>query len=300
MPDAPVLCLSIDLDDLRYYRGIHALPAVEETDLVFTRAVPRFVELLDGLGAKATFFAIAEDAGRWPAAGQCLRDLAAGGHEVASHSLTHPYDLSRRDDAAIAAEVAGSRALLESACGAPVLGFRGPGYNLTPALLRALAAAGYAYDSSVLPSPPYWAARAAVIGWMGLTGRRSSSITGRARDFFRGGTPFRWPDAEGGLPEVPMTAAGPLWMPLIGTTLAGRGALARQMVGAATRKPFVHVEFHAVDFLDLDRDGLEPGLRVEPALKVPLDARLEAYREHLHRLARGRRLLRAVDVPATP
>ena len=41
------LCVGIDLDDLRYYRGIHALPPAAETPVIFEVAVPRFVSTGD-------------------------------------------------------------------------------------------------------------------------------------------------------------------------------------------------------------------------------------------------------------
>ena len=282
------LCVGIDLDDLRYYRGIHALPPRDEGPLVFTAAVPRFLEVCRRAGVPATLFVIGEDC-RWPEAGEALRAAVAAGHEVASHSLTHPYDLSRRSRDAIESELAGAREAIEAAAGAPVAGFRAPGYNLTPALLAAINRTGHRYDSSILPSPGYWAARAAVIATMHVRGRRSTSIVGRARDFMRGRAPFTWGGEAAGLREVPMTACGPLRAPLIGTFLAG-GRLARHLVACAARLPLVNVEFHAIDFLGDQADDVEPGLRVEPVLRVPLAERLAAFESALTVLAEGRRV----------
>jgi len=293
LPPDRVLSVGIDLDDLRFYRGIHALPPEQDGPAIFDVAVPRFLAACDRAGVKATLFTISDDL-RWPAAVAALRAAVDAGHEVASHSATHLYDVSRRPAAFIDDEIAGSRRALEDAVGAPVTGFRGPGYNLSAPLLDALHRAGYGYDSSILPAPSYWAARAAVIAWMRVTGRRSSSIPGRARDFFRGRTPFAWGPEAGGLREFPITACGLGWLPLIGTTLAGGGAMARHLVSAAARLPYVNVEFHALDFLDVEADGLDPRLQVEPALKIPLARRTEAFGTALARLAEGRtpRLLR--------
>jgi len=299
----PLLCLSIDLDDLRYYRAIHALapgPA-EEDECLFRKAVPRFLELAGDLGVPGTLFVIAEDLDRVEGAREALREAVGQGHEAASHSLTHPYDLSRQPREAIAREVREARARIQDALGTEVRGFRGPGYNLSPVLLQEVAAAGHAWDSSILPSPAYWAVRASVIAWMALRGRPSRSITGRARDFLaRPRTPFRWPQEHGGIWEIPMTAAGWLRLPLIGTNLALGGFVARHPWTAAWDLPLVHVEFHGLDFLDAEEDRLDPDLRVEPVLRVPLAERMDRFREFLRPLAASRQSLVLSRVPLSP
>lgn len=300
MGAARTLAVGIDLDDLRYYRGIHSLPAGPDTPVIFEVALPRFLSLCDRVGVRATLFAIADDL-RWPAAAAALRAAAEAGHEVASHSLEHRYDLSRLAPAAIATDIDTARLRLSDAAGREVVGFRAPGYNLTDTLLSALARTGHRYDSSVLPSPPYFLARAAIIAGIRLRGGHSSSIVGRGRDFFRGRLPFRWRPEHGGLTEYPITACGPLRIPLIGTTLV-RAGLAAWLVRLAGRLPFVNVEFHAIDFLGVAEDGVEPSLAIEPALKVPLPDRLASFETALRSLAAGRvpTTLSALSVDSPP
>ncbi len=288
-----LLCVGVDLDDLRYYRAIHGLPLGADTPLVFEAAVPRFLDLCDHTGVRATLFAIGEDL-RWGEAREALRGAVGRGHEVASHSHAHAYDLSRRAPDEIERDLRSARTALEDATGTAVVGFRAPGYNLSGRLLRAVANTGHRYDASLLPSPPYYAARAAVIAAMRLRGRRSASIVGRGRDFLRPREPFSWPDT--GLHEFPITACGPLRLPLIGTALARGGVLAGHLVRCASRLPFVQVEFHALDFLDAARDGIEPALLVEPALRVPLADRLSRFEAALRALAFGRGNCRLADL----
>lgn len=282
---AKALCVGIDLDDLRYYRAIHGLPSRADTPLVFEAAVPRFLDFCDRLGIRATLFAIGEDL-RWGEAREALRAAVTRGHEVGSHSNAHAYDLSRRTADDIRRDVVAARTAIEDAIGGPVLGFRAPGYNLSDVLLRAVVEAGHRYDASILPSPPYCVARAAVIAAMRLRGRHSASIVGRGRDFIRSRDPFVWPGI--GLREFPITVCGPLRLPLIGTTLARGGVLAKHLVRCAARLPFVHIEFHALDFLDAARDGIEPDLLVEPALRVPLADRVSRFEEALGALTSDR------------
>ncbi len=48
---------------------------------------PRFLDLLDRFGAKATFFVIGDKAARHP---ELVREIAARGHGIGNHTQTHP------------------------------------------------------------------------------------------------------------------------------------------------------------------------------------------------------------------
>jgi peptidoglycan/xylan/chitin deacetylase (PgdA/CDA1 family) len=71
-----------------------------------------------------------------------VRRLIAAGWEVASHSATHP-DLRTIDDAALQAEVAGSRATLQKLLHVPVEFFCYPAGRLDDRVVAAVRAAGY-------------------------------------------------------------------------------------------------------------------------------------------------------------
>lgn len=277
------LVVSIDLDDLRLYRAIHGLPAGRDPDVLYTSALPRFLEFCDRMGLRSTIFIVADDLRRKVARG-ALREAANRGHELASHSYSHPYSLCVADRAHIREEVRLSRMNIENHVGTSVLGFRSPGYNLSSKLLVELLEAGYEYDSSVLPSPPYFLARALAIAWIGLRGRRSASIVGRPRYFVKPSHPFLWKLPQGALMELPMTASGPLSIPLIGTTLAAWDWTRRYFTVWCSRKPFVQVEFHGIDFLDVETDGLDPCFLKEPALRVPLGLRIDRFATFLRNL----------------
>ena len=88
--------------------------------------------------------------------------------------------------------------------GAPrPLGFRAPGYTLSPALLRVLVTRGYAYDASIFPAAPYWMAKALTLGWLRLRRRSSAAILDSPRVLLAPRAPYR-PDVD--RPERPGTA----------------------------------------------------------------------------------------------
>jgi peptidoglycan/xylan/chitin deacetylase (PgdA/CDA1 family) len=73
-----------------------------------------------------------------------LRQMAAEGHEIGSHSLSHPI-LPLCDDARLRQETAGSRQQLEGALGGPVDSFCYPNGDHDDRVVAAVAAAGYRY-----------------------------------------------------------------------------------------------------------------------------------------------------------
>lgn len=109
------------------------------------------LDLLDELGARATFFVVGWIADVVP---ELIREVVRRGHEVASKGYYHRSirQLTReefRDD------LLRSREALEKASGTPVLGYRIAYGGLAPGDLWALdvlAREGFAYDSSLRPT----------------------------------------------------------------------------------------------------------------------------------------------------
>lgn len=266
--------INVDIDSLHLYYRIHGLDEARATNAVWERGVVRFAELFARLDIKATFFVVASDIARWPAARAVAEDLVKAGHELASHSLTHPYDLVRQHDRAVRTELEQSRAIIGEMRGAPCTGFRAPGYTMTPRVLRMIREAGYRYDSSLFPCPPYYLAKLAVFGSMLLRGRRSESIVGPPSVMWED----RLPSVRDGLCEVPITVLPGLRFPIIGTSLLmlgerGYGLVRKALLGL----PFVNLELHGIDLCDLAADGIDPVLLKQPDLRVPLVKKLSLF-----------------------
>lgn len=279
--------VSVDLDDLACYHAIHGLapPDPSHAGVVLERCLPRFLELFDELNVRATFFVIGRDLQRDLAGdgrgAALLRQAVAAGHELGNHSFSHAYDLVRWTPEEIYADLRACDVLLRG-LGARPTGFRAPGYTHDPMLLQQVAALGYRYDSSLLPSPIYYAAKLAMIGWMTMRGVQSQSLA-------RGGLSFLGPTrphfmADCGLWEVPVSVSPVLRLPMVGTfVLARRAHLLRRE--AETRR-YLHLELHGIDLADRDADGYDPALRKrQPELREPLSDRLERLRALL--TARG-------------
>jgi hypothetical protein len=276
------LCaVSVDLDEIPNYFGIHGLP--EPTGpartLVYDVAVDRLKDFATGASVPLTLFAIGKDLARLEA-GEKLRMLCDRGVEIANHSLDHRYDLTRIGRANIERQIHEGANAIERATGTRPTGFRAPGYTITNEVFDVLAELGVVYDSSVFPCPAYWAAKTAKIALIGLGGRMSKSIVDTPAVLVAPTRPYRvgkpyW-RRGGGLLELPVQVTRGARLPFIGTyiTLGGprvAQALARMCVG----EPLVNLELHGIDVLDA-ADGLEALRSHQPDVHVPKERKLAA------------------------
>lgn len=169
------LCaVSVDLDEIPNYFGIHGLPEPvgPEKSLVYDVAVDRLQDLASSASIPLTFFAVGSDLARQEAA-EKLQAAGGRGAEIGNHTLEHRYDLTRTGRAEIRRQVGEGAVAIERATGTRPTGFRAPGYTITDEVFEVLAELGVRYDSSVFPCPMYWAAKTAAIALIGVRGRRS-------------------------------------------------------------------------------------------------------------------------------
>ncbi|MGE0449741.1 MAG: XrtA system polysaccharide deacetylase [Vicinamibacterales bacterium] len=110
----------------------------------------RLLRLFADRDVRATFFVLGWNAERMP---NLIRQIAAAGHEMASHSFAHRlvYTMS---PAEFRADLRRAQDAIQNATGIAARGFRAPSYSITNSSLWAfdvLVEEGYQYDSSVFP-----------------------------------------------------------------------------------------------------------------------------------------------------
>ncbi len=110
----------------------------------------RLLQLFEDEGIHATFFVLGWVAEQFP---RLVRQIAAKGHEIASHGYAHRlvYDMTPQ---AFREDIRRAKGVLESAAIGPVYGYRAPSYSVTPQSLWALDVLmeeGFLYDASIFP-----------------------------------------------------------------------------------------------------------------------------------------------------
>ena len=144
--------LTVDLED--WHQLLHR--RVTGETIPPTRAVVEathaLLALLDEAGVRATFFVVGSVADAYPG---LVREVAARGHEIGSHTYGHEL-IYRLEPRAFKADLERSRAQLQELTGQPVLGFRAPEFSVGSLghwSFEVIAEAGFRYDSSVFPMP---------------------------------------------------------------------------------------------------------------------------------------------------
>jgi peptidoglycan-N-acetylglucosamine deacetylase len=290
----PLASVSVDLDPIGCYYRIHALPHRTEdlTDVVLRRGVPRFLEILARHRIHATFFVVASDL-ESPRARALVKEIVAAGHEVGNHSHSHPYELARLPRDRVAEEIGRAHHLIGAAAGKTPVGFRAPGYDLSPDMLEELAALGYRYDSSIFPAPAYYAAKAVVMGALAALGRPSGAVMTNPRALVAPADPYRpdlaapWRRGQAPLVELPIAVTPWLRLPAIGTNLLlFPAALRSRWLDGMRARPFFNLELHGIDLLDAEQDGIPSALVArQPDLRAPLLVKQRAFEATLDRLA---------------
>lgn len=129
--------------------------------------VPAFLDLLESVGARSTFFVPGWVAQRHP---QVVRSVADAGHEVANHGYDHAR-LSIHPPEFEEWTIRVTNEILSSLTGSPVLGYRAPYFEVTDQTIPLLDRLGMTYSSNFMSSlHPYQHAGGSImelpVSWM--------------------------------------------------------------------------------------------------------------------------------------
>ena len=153
-PDGSIVnAMTVDVEDYFHVSAFDGVVPRHTWDRFDSRVCANTAKLLrifQDAGVRATFFVLGWVAERTPS---LVADIAAAGHEIASHGYGHRlvYDLT---PAAFRDDVRRSKDLLESASGQAIYGYRAPSYSVTAKSLWALDVLieeGFRYDASIFP-----------------------------------------------------------------------------------------------------------------------------------------------------
>jgi peptidoglycan-N-acetylglucosamine deacetylase len=207
MKRKPIASLSLDLDNQWSYMKIHGDADWDQFPSYLDVMIPRSLDLLRQLNLTITFFIVGQDAAlakNWSA----IRLIALDGHEIGNHSFHHESWLHLYSEAEIEREIAIAEEHIERVTGQHPIGFRGPGYSFSPAVLKVLKRRGYQYDASTFPTYLGPLARA----YYFMTSKMSKeerekrkALFGSFKDGFQPLKPYQWRMGNDRLTEMPVT-----------------------------------------------------------------------------------------------
>ena len=153
MTTSVVNAMSVDVEDYFHASAFDRIVSRQswaERDSRVVRNTEVLLECFEQAGVRATFFILGWVAERFP---QLVRDIAAAGHELASHGFQHQliYLLTPEQ---FREDVRRAKATIEDAGGSVVRGYRAPSFSIVQASLWALDVLideGHTYDASIFP-----------------------------------------------------------------------------------------------------------------------------------------------------
>lgn len=268
--------LSVDLDNHWSYLKTHGEATWMGFPTYLDAVVPRVLEFADDLGLALTFFVVGQDAelGKNAAA---LALLGESRHEVGNHSFHHEPWLHLKSEDEIEEEIGRAGRAIDDATGRSPLGFRGPGFSISQATMRALDRNGYRYDASTLPTFIGPLARAFYMKQSRLDREemaRRDQLFGTWREVLRPINPYRWDfgDRDSVLVEVPVTTMPLLRLPIHGTYLLYLARISPALSNAYLRAALTlcrltgvrpSILLHSLDFIgsgDVRDLGFFPGM----------------------------------------
>ncbi len=288
MSNRPLASLSLDLDNKWSYLKTHGNPHWRELPTYFDQVTPRFLSLVETLDLKMTVFTVGQDAAR-PENREALQSIVEAGHEIGNHSFHHEPWLHLYEDDQLRAEFDSAEEAILEATGVQPIGFRGPGYSCSDAVIRELTERNYHYDASPLPTFIGPLARLYYFFTAKLNQEQKQQrkrLFGRVRDGFASLRP-RWlkdQQGQGGLVQIPVTTC-----PLVRTPihfsyllylssfspLAARTYFRMALTAMRATRLAPSLLLHPLDFLGKDDDsdlGFFPAMNIEASRKMELVA----------------------------
>lgn len=141
------LTFDLDADVGVEWRNLSSrLSSLTEARFGAERGIARLRALLAKYGISSTFFVPGEIASLHP---DMVSELARDGHEIAHHGYYHLFGDHMSETTQYEELMQGIDAL-ESVCGKRPVGYRSPGWELTPYTLELLVKESFLYDSSCM------------------------------------------------------------------------------------------------------------------------------------------------------
>lgn len=288
-----VASLSLDLDNKWSYMKTHGDAGWETYPTYLDTVIPRVLEFLKERDLKITFFIVGQDAAL-EKNHESLAQISHAGHEIGNHSFKHEPWLHLYTESELVEEFQKTEEAIEQVMNVKTVGFRGPGYSLSPTVLKVLADRNYEYDCSTLPTYIAPLARAYYFfksPEMSEEEReKRKKLFGKFSDGFQSLKPYKWQIGEKELVEIPVTTLPIFKTPVHASYVIYLSTFSKFAARAYWKTALrmckltgtpVSLLLHPLDFLS-GEDAAE--LEFFPAMNLPIEEKLAFVGEILDEL----------------
>lgn len=290
----PLASLSLDLDNKWSYMKTHGDEGWESFPSYLDILVPRVNGMLKSHGLTITYFIVGQDAALDRNA-DALKQISAAGHEIGNHSFHHEPWLHLYTDEQVETELRSAHEAIAAATGSSPVGFRGPGFSCSPAVLETLCRMGYRYDASAFPTFLGPLARLYYFMKSSLDKtelKTRKALFGKLSDGFRPLKPYLIKTPAGELTEIPVTTMPLCKVPIHASYILYLGSYSKFIAMQYFRCALgmcrltgvtPSILLHPLDFLGCDD---ETDLGFFPAMNLPAGEKIAMMNQLLETLRR--------------
>jgi peptidoglycan-N-acetylglucosamine deacetylase len=286
----PIASLSLDLDNKWSYMKTHGDAGWESFPSYLDVVVPRSLRFFEERNLKITYFIVGQDAAL-EKNHEALAQISDANHEIGNHSFNHEPWLHLYSKTELEIEFEKTEKAIANFTNQKLVGFRGPGYSLSPTVLEVLATRGYEYDCSTLPTYIAPLARAYYFfkspEMSDEEREKRKKLFGKFSDGFQSLKPYRWQIGEKSLVEIPVTTLPIFKTPIHASYVIYLSTFSKALARAYWRAAVemckmtgtqLSLLLHPLDFLS-GEDA--PELKFFPAMNLPIEKKLEFVGEIL-------------------
>lgn len=284
----PIASLSLDLDNKWSYMKTHGDAGWDTFPSYLDVIVPRALSFFKERNLDITFFIVGQDAALEKNR-DAIASIATAGHEIGNHSFNHEPWLHLYSKVELIEEFEKTETAIFDVTGKRTVGFRGPGYSLSPTVLEVLAERNYEYDCSTLPTYIAPLARAYYFfkspEMSDEEREKRKKLFGKFSDGFRSLKPYSWQVGDSSLIEIPVTTLPIFKTPIHASYLLYLSTFSRiaarnywKMALRVCRMTGVQpsILLHPLDFMNGED---VPELKFFPAMNIPIDQKLALVSE---------------------
>ena len=286
----PIASLSLDLDNKWSYMKTHGDAGWESFPSYLDVVVPRSLNFLRERNLEITYFIVGQDAALDKNL-DALSQISNAKHEIANHSFRHEPWLHLYSKEQLTKEFEKTENAIARFTDQKLIGFRGPGYSLSPTVLEVLSERGYEYDCSTLPTYIGPLARAyyflASPDMSAEEKAKRKKLFGKFSDGFQSLKPYKWQIGEKSMVEIPVTT-----LPIFKTPIHASYVIYLSTFSKLAAKTYwktavemckltgtqLSLLLHPLDFMSGDD---APELKFFPAMNLPIEQKLEFLSEIL-------------------
>jgi len=284
--------ISSDIDTLAsIYKGQGCNRPDGYTFAELRMGLENFDRFLEPYGIKATLFMVGNDF-KHIVNHDAIKTMAAKGHEIANHTMTHPQGFRLLSHEEKEIEIVGMGEICEQVTGVRPKGFRSPGWNIGDDALPILKRHGYLYDSSVHPTSLMPLLK--FLHWRSMSSSSHIERTtmGHLKYMFAPIAPYRTDmnsfsnKGSDGIMEFPLTVMPFIRLPFFATFLLAIGLKLFTVTFEILKRLNVPIQFqfHLSDFVDYNHSDLidqvtnDRGVYIPQALKTPLRKKIDIFK----------------------